>query len=629
MELYVVFSLNLSTIFLMWSIFVIAKEESAFKVKEDQMKDYVPKNMWDSTLQQFDYEKEIFLDKLNLYKKIAIYGAITIFVISLAIELSCLPWLSLASFYVQVSLLVTIFLGNIAFDLEKQIDLASDRRSLLPSLIALVIFFGVYVYSAPMLHATGYATQLQFEAQTDSVFEKAINPVKLDRLPQVDEFEAKRIATGLMGAIKGLGSNTEVGKMTRQPLTCDFEACIGYQPNGEKIIKRIKFDDDLVWVAPLEFKGFSAWTAMDGTPAYFIISATNETIAYMIMEVNGKPVCLKYLESAWFWNNIHRMLRKNGFATKALKDFNCELNPQGELKQVISICKPQIGVFAMAAVGTVVVDVQKGAIEEYTVENTPEWVNCIQPEEVILNQITWWGNYSGGFWNYCWSKKGLEEPTEGLQKIENNGKRYYYTGIQSTGSDDATSAYMLIDTRTGKVLYFKKEGYNESSAMNSMNGNKFISDTKGNYFVNTPIFCNVYNVETYFSVIKSSQDGRRKGYAFCSLRDKIVGVGETLEGALADYLKNIYEQQNKVVLQDAEALELTETLKIKDIRQIGECYYFLFEKYPDNEFYAYSAMFPKLKWIDNPSSPQYVTVKVSFQIGKDFSVPLSSIEKIE
>ena len=61
-------------------------------------------------------------------------------------------------------------------------------------------------------------------------------------------------------------------------------------------------------------------------------------------------------------------------------------------------------------VGVVIVDPQTGVTKEYSIENTPTWVDRIQPEKFIETQLNDWGQYVNGLLEFLESKTNCRLP---------------------------------------------------------------------------------------------------------------------------------------------------------------------------------------------------------------------------
>lgn len=67
-------------------------------------------------------------------------------------------------------------------------------------------------------------------------------------------------------------------------------------------------------------------------------------------------------------------------------------------------------------------------------------------------------------------KNGVIIKTSGVLTVYNNGDCYYYTGMTSVGNDDATTGFIMVNTRTKEATYFELAGATEEAAQASAEG---------------------------------------------------------------------------------------------------------------------------------------------------------------
>ena len=136
----------------------------------------------------------------------------------------------------------------------------------------------------------------------------------------VDGKLARKVAEDKLGEDLGLGSRVEVGNMTIQNITGEFTI-----NNGKKLV----FNNDLIWVAPLEHRSFWKWFRNGHTPGYIIVDATDATRRWLVTEVNGQKLRIQYLESGRFGDDIERHIKGYGYASKGLNDHCYEIFGNG------------------------------------------------------------------------------------------------------------------------------------------------------------------------------------------------------------------------------------------------------------------------------------------------------------
>ena len=223
------------------------------------------------------------------------------------------------------------------------------------------------------------------------------------------------------------------------------------------------------------------------------------------------------------------------------------------------------------ATGVVVVDAQTGETAKYSVEDAPKWIDRIQPQSFVINQINDWGWYTNGFINTLFAKKGIIQTTHGTNYMYIDGDWYFYTGMTSAGSDESTVGFMLSNTRTKETTFYKIAGATETAAMKSAEG----TVQHLGYQSSFPLLLNVENEPTYFMTLKDNQ-GLVKQYAFVNVKDySKVGTGETLDEARANYTKLVFGGQgNFSDISSGEHKTITATIDRLGMSQTdGNTYY--------------------------------------------------------
>lgn len=222
----------------------------------------------------------------------------------------------------------------------------------------------------------------------------------------VDYSVAHKRAEELLGADPGLGSQVKIGDMRKQIV------------RGE-----------LVWVAPLEYKGFRQWWGNDSTPGYVRVNANNFWDAKLVTEVNGKPIRMRIGEEGYFADNLHRHVYNGGFAHEGLTDFSFEIDDDGNPRYVVTRYTRRVGFSGEDALGVAVVNPESGEIEGYGIDKAPPWIDRIQPTDFVTAQIDDWGQLVNGWYNP--SGKDKVKSTEGSDIVYgNDGRSYIYTGVQ-------------------------------------------------------------------------------------------------------------------------------------------------------------------------------------------------------
>lgn len=447
------------------------------------------------------------------------------------------------------------------------------NRIVLPILCIslLALFIVPFITSFAGFHAKKYY-ELPGEIATGQ-FSEDVAAIDMSQVRRVDGALARNLADKRLGEDRGLGSRVDVGRMSIQAV------------NG-----------DLFWVGPLNHSKFRRWLDhKSGTPGYVMVSASNENDVRLVTEFGDKPLNLRYNAGAYFGDKPRRHVYDNGYSTRGLTDWTFEINDQGRPYYVITDYKKRVGFKGADAVGVLLLDVQSGEIKSYPIDAAPKWVDRIQPAPFMRKQLTDWGRYKQGWINSWLGADGVLQTTKGMSLVYgNDGNSYFYTGMQSVGSDEGTVGFVLINTRTKKMRLYEQAGATEVAARNSAEDE--FQDF--GYKATAPILYNLGGVPTYFMTLKASS-GLVKASAFVSVEDySLVGSGKTTEAALRNYNQALRGRGNRVAIGDVEnykSLEgIVERVRQETIDQ-SVTYYFLIDTAPERLFAAPSDLAPMVR----------------------------------
>lgn len=382
----------------------------------------------------------------------------------------------------------------------------SVKTGMILSVIILLLALALPIYSSSIFqHEKLRALAGEI---TDAKFEKDLQLVDLNKLPIIHGDLAKNLGEKKLGEIPSLGSQVVAGHFTLQ------------QIKGE-----------LYYVAPLEHSGFFKWFKnRQGTPGYIMVNATKENDAKLVTELDGKKLNMKYLESAYFGSEVNRYVfsKEN---KKGIKNYSFELDDSGRPYWVVSLYEKDVVLNGDKIVGTLIIDVQTGESNKYSVEDTPEWVDRIQPKSTVTTHLQDYGMLVHGVFNF--SNKDKVSLTEGMQVIYNGSECFYYTGVTSVSADESLIGFYLTNTRTGETTMYKVSGAIEAAGINSAEGKVQQFGYRGTY----PVLINLQRQPTYFITLLDKK-GLIKSYAFVNVENyNTVGVGETLQQAYDDYVE--------------------------------------------------------------------------------------------
>ena len=495
---------------------------------------------------------------------------------------------------------IVFSLGLIVLQKTKQVKIVNRPNKFLYVLIGVLLVYCIvlpFVTSLKVFRSDSFQ-KLIGKVNNGQKITNHIAPISIDKIRVVDEELAHLLGEKILGSQPALGSQVELG---------DF--CIQ------------KVNDNLYWVAPLLHSGFLKWlNNQEGTAGYVMVSATNERDVKLVQHVNGTAIKIRYQPSAYFGSDLHRHAYFNGNATVGLTDFSFEIDDTGKPFWVITKYVKKIGFSGKEATGVIVVDAQSGVINEYSIAETPKWVDRIQPLDLIEDQLNDWGEYVHGYWNFANQDK--LQITEGLTLVygENN-KSYWYTGLTSVGKDESAVGFVLVDTRNKETTFYKQSGATEYAAQSSAQGKV---QEKG-YKASLPIPYNINNIPTYVMTLKDA-GGLVKMFAMVAISDyTIVGVGNTMRETLTSF-KNVYNMADNKInpnsVSNKKSLKSIVTRIQNDVKNGNSFYYFKVKDYP-NIFVGSSQISYQL-----PMTMVGDSIKISFDIDLEEVIDVSSFENI-
>ena len=192
--------------------------------------------------------------------------------------------------------------------------------------------------------------------------------------------------------------------------------------------------------------------------------------------------------------------------------------------------------------GAVLLNAVTGESEYYALDDIPSWVDQVYSSEMIMEQLTYNGKYRSGFFNSIFGQQGVLQPTDGYNYLAINDDVYLYTGMTSVTSDESNVGFVLTNLRTKETKFYSIPGAEEYSAMGSAEGQ--VQHLK--YTATFPLLLNISDRPTYFMSLKDAA-GLVKMYAFVDVSQyQIVGTGETVDAARADYIAKLKDEDLEV-----------------------------------------------------------------------------------
>ena len=431
-------------------------------------------------------------------------------------------WLVLISAYLLVAT-VTSFSISQFIDTDGKAVAKFDKSKLPKKWVIIVLgilwvaYFSMQFIFTPLFFSSTYKNQMKDPEIKE--FTSEVQPVDINQIPIVDKDLAATLADKKLGEKPSLGSQVILGEPTMQSVA------------GE-----------LMWVIPLQHSGFFKWVAnIEGAAGYIKVSATNmQNVEYV------EDYKIKIQPQSYFMDDLTRTVRFSEGLFNGITDYSFELDDEGKPYWVVTTFKNTCGFNLPEATGVIVVDAQNGDAQKYALADVPSWVDRVQPEDFIINQINNKGQYIHGVFNF--SNKEKYKVSAGDNIIYNDGRCYLFTGITSVGADDSATGFYMVDMVTKEPMLYRMSGATERSAQQSAQGK--VQDL--GYIATAPILLNVFDEPTYFMTLKDSARLIKK-YAFVSVKDyMIVGVGDTMKEAEEDYAKVMKDISDKPIFGETE-----------------------------------------------------------------------------
>ena len=450
-------------------------------------------------------------------------------------------WCFIFSCYVILNFLIG--LGGVRISTDQfsrmQINVDKSVKGIKTGFTLLVIFWAAYflvsVISLPLFNYRAYRDQLgqpQISQFTDTV-----QPIALNQLPIVDKALAKELADKKVGENPGLGSQVVLGTPVIQ-----------------------KVNDKLVWVVPLEHSGFFKWLKnINGSAGYIIVSATDVSDVTLVTDHK-----IKYQENAYLLDDLNRHVRLfEGGLFRGLTDYSFELDDNGVPYWVITTYKNRWLFSLPEASGVAIVNASTGETNYYDEGSLPEWVDRVQPEGFIMQQIQNQGAYVHGVFNF--SNQDKFRTSQGNIIVYNGDNCYLFTGLTSVGSDESAIGFIMVDMVTKEAKMYQMSGATETAAQQSAQGKV----QQYGYFASFPMIINLDGNATYFMTLKDKA-GLIKQYAFVSVSNYTnVGTGETIDSALRNF-RQVMGNTNDSIITGQKSREAEGTVLRIASESLGE-----------------------------------------------------------
>jgi hypothetical protein len=223
-----------------------------------------------------------------------------------------------------------------------------------------------------------------------------------------------------------------------------------------------------------------------------------------------------------------------------LEGYHLEFDDSMRPFWIVSALTPTVGFCGGKLAKVLTIDPESGRITEYAPGAVPAWVDRIVPQELAVNNLTWWGLYRQGWWASFLGAQNLTEPTSlhgeaAWLVYGQDGRCYWYSGLTSpSDKDDTLLGYTLTDTRSGKTTEYHVSGTTAGTANSAVAAAAAkVSNFRG-YHPTQPIPYNLYGHLAYvIPVVNENHLFQR--VAIVDITCQRVALGEDKSSALLEF----------------------------------------------------------------------------------------------
>ncbi len=308
-----------------------------------------------------------------------------------------------------------------------------------------------------------------------------------------------------------------------------------------------KVNDEVVYIAPLEFKGFWRWLKGGASEGYLKMSAT---------DVYAQPEPVKtdmtYIPSAYFFKDVERKIYFATATYKSIGEPQLEIADDGHAYYVQTLYKPR-GISEnpnYRKMKIAVLDTVNGKVEVYDLEDVPSFIEAPISPEMASEMNSVYGKYENGWLNSRMAKKGVKLATENGTEDEvtpifnEKGEMLYFTDFTSpSSSDDSAIGYSFINARTGEITYYSKKNMMDSEGLINLVDLVFPEKKLEG---NMPLLYNIDGVPTWV-VSMLDKNGIFKKIAYVNATDSdILAMEDTVDKTLQTYRLKLGEKKTNV-----------------------------------------------------------------------------------
>lgn len=411
--------------------------------------------------------------------------------------------------------------------------IASDSResnntglAALPAIFLFVAYMASLVLGSGMFRADDYA-KLIGPIET-RVWTQDVQPKDPAHMRMSSQENAIYLARKALGEAGSIGSQFSI---------------------SERHMTLQKIGNDLWYVAPLDYTGFSVYTSTDGIPGYVMVDGENpHRQPKIVIFPDGHPK-MQYSPASFFNHDLERHMRQNGYMNVGLADYTFEIDEENRPWWVVTTFQPTIMWSGEKITGVAVVNPFTGEIKFQELGKIEAWIDRVIPGNYVQQYLNWYGEFSSGWLNSWWGQKDLTEAENPILIYGSDGQPDWVTGRTSTNrADDSLIGLVYTNSHTGKSVFYKTAGGSTDAAViDAVNKNQKVQFR--HLHATNPQLYNIYG--TMASVTPLFSDNHAfQGVAIVEINNiQTVAVGDNQYEALREYQKLLSTQGQRIVVE--------------------------------------------------------------------------------
>jgi hypothetical protein len=218
----------------------------------------------------------------------------------------------------------------------------------------------------------------------------------------------------------------------------------------------LQYVDGRMWyVFPLEFDGAGNKARLNAiVPGYIMVSAEDPN-AIPVERYDGQYSMVVSLGGGQ-GSEPDRWAYDHGYSGYLLDDPTLEVNDQGLPFYTVTLLSPRLGWTFDAPVGVLVIDAHTGKITQYAIGGTPSWVDRVYGQQMAMNIVNWYGQYSQAGFQGVGSSNANRFQVSGAPIMIYTGASHpvWRMLLTSYNADNSVSKVVEMNAATGAIAIY-------------------------------------------------------------------------------------------------------------------------------------------------------------------------------